>query len=348
MSDSRSRCPAEQAQLACDGLFFIGITSVAESSPTCLPVRLRGAGGDGGSTGAESRSSYLEMYKEKKEDKVDPSQQRHARWTRCAYSGKPLQAPIVADPLGNLFNKAEVLEGLAARTAGTALPASLAHIRLKDLFTVHAQANPSYEQDTAGAAQEETGVRPHAEAPFECPLTGCPLNGRGRTFLHKPTCLVLTESGLNKAPKVASELILEAARKRLEEIADSAAPENGTKGKKKAAALAVQAARARLEAIVSRGGKWEQAELLVLNPEGNDAEVAKGRLHAMQTKAKAKSAAADATGVKRASAVAGPAPAGQGKRAKSVLQSLFHSDAEVAVTQETYCCRSTSARGFVS
>jgi hypothetical protein len=36
---------------------------------TCC-LRLRGAGGDGGSTGAESRSSYLEMYKEKKEEKV--------------------------------------------------------------------------------------------------------------------------------------------------------------------------------------------------------------------------------------------------------------------------------------
>jgi hypothetical protein len=32
--------------------------------------RLRGGGGDGGSTGAESRSSYLEMYQEKKLDKV--------------------------------------------------------------------------------------------------------------------------------------------------------------------------------------------------------------------------------------------------------------------------------------
>lgn len=32
--------------------------------------RLRGGGGDGGSTGAESRSSYLEMYMEKKADQV--------------------------------------------------------------------------------------------------------------------------------------------------------------------------------------------------------------------------------------------------------------------------------------
>lgn len=40
------------------------------------PLRFRGGGGDGGSTGAESRSSYLEMYKERKEDKVDPAQLR--------------------------------------------------------------------------------------------------------------------------------------------------------------------------------------------------------------------------------------------------------------------------------
>ena len=33
-------------------------------------LRLRGGGGDGGATGAESRSSYLEMYMKKKPDKV--------------------------------------------------------------------------------------------------------------------------------------------------------------------------------------------------------------------------------------------------------------------------------------
>lgn len=40
--------------------------------------RFRGGGGDGGSTGAESRSSYLEMYKEKKQEMVDPAQLRCA------------------------------------------------------------------------------------------------------------------------------------------------------------------------------------------------------------------------------------------------------------------------------
>lgn len=35
-----------------------------------LVPRVRGGGGDGGSTGAESRSSYLEMYRGKRADKV--------------------------------------------------------------------------------------------------------------------------------------------------------------------------------------------------------------------------------------------------------------------------------------
>lgn len=35
-----------------------------------LQPRLLGGGGDGGATGAESRSCYLEMYMDKKPDKV--------------------------------------------------------------------------------------------------------------------------------------------------------------------------------------------------------------------------------------------------------------------------------------
>ena len=54
-------CP-EDAQLASLG--------VLPGSLLDLSVRLRGGGGDGGSTGAESRASYLEMYATKKKEKV--------------------------------------------------------------------------------------------------------------------------------------------------------------------------------------------------------------------------------------------------------------------------------------
>lgn len=47
-------------------------------------LRLRGGGGDGGSTGAESRSSYLEMYMEKKVDKVRPQANGTRSARRCS------------------------------------------------------------------------------------------------------------------------------------------------------------------------------------------------------------------------------------------------------------------------
>ena len=47
--------------------------------------RLRGGGGDGGATGAESRSSYLEMYMDKKPDKVHMFRAVVFGDTFCAY-----------------------------------------------------------------------------------------------------------------------------------------------------------------------------------------------------------------------------------------------------------------------
>lgn len=129
-------------------------------------------------------------------------------------------------------------------------------------------------RQTAG---DGVGVRPGAEAPFECPLTGVPLNGRNRTFLHKPSGLLFTESGAKKVPKVAQELILEACRKVLE-----ASKANGGSEKKKS--KKGDAARVVAEAVVARGGKWEDGELLVVNPEGDDAEDAKALLHCVTVK----------------------------------------------------------------
>jgi hypothetical protein len=48
-------------------------------------MRLRGGGGDGGATGAESRDSYLSMYAEKKPDKVDAGEEKLASFTQCRF-----------------------------------------------------------------------------------------------------------------------------------------------------------------------------------------------------------------------------------------------------------------------
>ena len=54
----------------CEESTSLSEAGVRHGSTVQMHLRLRGGGGDGGATGAESRSSYLEMYMEKKPDKV--------------------------------------------------------------------------------------------------------------------------------------------------------------------------------------------------------------------------------------------------------------------------------------
>ena len=153
MNDGHT-CP-DHARVAFAGIF--------PSSHVDIAVRARGGGGDGGSTGAESRSSYLEMYSQKKPDKVvhadectsvgcgsketclyvlcpldnhfgvlivlvlpqvNPEEEKLARWTTCKLSGECLAPPVCADEMGSLYNKSAVVSGLLSKS----LPPSLAHI----------------------------------------------------------------------------------------------------------------------------------------------------------------------------------------------------------------------------
>ncbi|KAJ0984871.1 hypothetical protein J5N97_003227 [Dioscorea zingiberensis] len=125
-----------------------------------LRLRLRGGGGDGGATGAESRDCYLNMYAVKKPDKVDPNETRLSRWTTCALSAEPLAPPVVIDRLGSLFNKEPLVEALIHKK----LPKAFGHIRgLKDMIPVHLSPVP-------GGGDSETK--------FQCPITGLELNGK--------------------------------------------------------------------------------------------------------------------------------------------------------------------------
>jgi hypothetical protein len=54
----------------------LGLTS---GDAVNVALRVLGGGGDGGSTGAESRSCYLEMYQRKKPDKVNPAEELLAK-----------------------------------------------------------------------------------------------------------------------------------------------------------------------------------------------------------------------------------------------------------------------------
>ncbi|GAQ83726.1 Rtf2 domain containing protein [Klebsormidium nitens] len=143
-----------------------------------VQVPFRGGGGDGGATGAESRSCYLEMYMDKKPDKVDPNEARVAKWTRCRLSGELLNAPCAMDMLGNLYNKEAVVHHLVLKK----IPASLSHIKsLKDIFEIHLTENPAADQKSESATNR-----------FQCPITGQEFNGLNRFYALKSCGHVLS------------------------------------------------------------------------------------------------------------------------------------------------------------
>ena len=122
---------------------------------------------------------------------------------------------------------------------------------------------------TCCRAHDTDNTRPGADAPFVCPLTGEPLNGRSKVFLHRPTGLLLSERGLKSVPQLAREMVLEAAQAALAPARD---------GSSAAAAASDGTAKRALAAVVAAGGAWQEKDLMVINPEGQDAEDAKDRV----------------------------------------------------------------------
>lgn len=173
--------------------------SLAEASiPPCALLeiipRLQGGGGDGGSTGAESRSAYLAMYRGKQHDKVNPEEERLAKWTSCSISGMPLHPPCAADELGNLFNKEAVVQALLAKK----VPRGLGHITsMKHLIDIK--------------LEESQGTASDAAVHFACPVTGLPLSGKSKFLIIQGkeggVGHVVSERALKELPMVVKEIV---------------------------------------------------------------------------------------------------------------------------------------------
>lgn len=161
-------------------------SQIAPLSTLILRTRARGGGGDGGATGAESRDCYLNMYAEKKPDKVDPNEQRLSKWQNCALTSEPLKEPCVVDFLGNVFNKESLVEVLL----GKKMPKGFGHIKgLKDMINIQLSAIPGIDCDDGGLI---------AGARFQCPITGLEFNGKYKFFALKTCGHVLSAKALKE------------------------------------------------------------------------------------------------------------------------------------------------------
>ncbi|KAG8367572.1 hypothetical protein BUALT_Bualt16G0085800 [Buddleja alternifolia] len=156
-------------------------SKIAPFSTLTLHLRCHGGGGDGGSTCAESRDCFLNMYAVKKPDKVDPNEVRLSKWLNCSLSNEPLKHPVVIDKLGNLFNKEALVEGLLKKN----LPKVFGYIKgLKDMISVELAEIP--------------GGRENGDVKFQCPITGLEFNGNYKFFALRSCGHVLSAKGLKE------------------------------------------------------------------------------------------------------------------------------------------------------
>lgn len=282
---------------------------------------LRGGGGDGGSTGAESRSSYLEMYAPKKLEKVNPAEERLALWLNCRLSGAPLAPPCCADRLGSVFNKAAVLEALIGKT----LPKELSHINAKSLLDLKLEPNPEFGKKSKATANQAT-FQVHAVAPFLCPITGMEANGRARFVVLKKCGTVISEKALKQFAEAVDEHVGYKVSK------EDAMPLNPPKEKVEAMRDALVVERMAVKAKKDKKRKEKAGEGVAVGAAGR-----KGSGSPEET--------------------AFPVPEKPTKKWKAsehvptgasskIYASLFTSSRKGEEMKETYMCRATSARGM--
>jgi hypothetical protein len=198
-----------------------------------------GGGGDGGATGAESRSCYLEMYADgggqgfsRKQESLggfvrystqstvrdrDEREEDLARWFNCTLTEEPLdtrEGAVVVDKLGSLFNKEPVLKALRdVAVDGAPPPKRLEHVAgLKSLTTLKLHRDDASDARRTAASGTKPNVdassfRLAVEAKFSCPVTGLDANGKTKFFALAPSGLVVSDRALREAKAAVDDML---------------------------------------------------------------------------------------------------------------------------------------------
>lgn len=201
------------ARLPPDGAQSLSQIGVRGGDVVRVVPRLVGGGGDGGAYpptatelkwmndigGGSKRGSWAVLggsVRRTQFEKISVGLQRYESCATCALSGEALKSPVVACALGMLYNKEALIEALLAK-ATRPLDERFAHIRsLKDVHSVTLHTDP--EHDAQGAATSAAAGTDGAQqrAPFHCPVTKLPFNGRLPFFAVRPSGHVVSERAL--------------------------------------------------------------------------------------------------------------------------------------------------------
>lgn len=119
---------------------------------------------------------------------------RAFKWRHCALSQAPLERPVVACELGNLYSKASVLEALLQREGK---PATVAHLRgLKDIRALNLTRTCSAKSAGSSAINGDSYIDTHS-AEYMCPVVGLEMNGKYRFVVLWACGCVLSERAVN-------------------------------------------------------------------------------------------------------------------------------------------------------
>ena len=142
----------------------------------------------------------------------------HQQWAYCALSKQPLRAPVVACPLGRMYNKDALIAHLLAPSPA-ASPYGLdghqvaGHIRsLRDVVTLRLTPNPALDPSASGTAADKddeatlAGAAGAADRPppaaFVCPVSLREMNGSVRFVYRAPCGCVVSDSALRELRRI--------------------------------------------------------------------------------------------------------------------------------------------------
>jgi len=123
------------------------------------------------------------------------------KWTVCAISGAPFREPIVACEMGKIYNREAVIEFLLGTGQFEYTKKKLqcngyGHIKsVKNLLELNLTRNPQFLEDRA---KEFMSTEIDISAPFICPISGVPANGRHQFIALKTCGHCFNEKALNE------------------------------------------------------------------------------------------------------------------------------------------------------
>ncbi|GAA5850701.1 hypothetical protein JCM9279_006396 [Rhodotorula babjevae] len=142
----------------------------------------------------------------------------HQQWAFCALSKQPLRAPVVACPLGRMYNKDALIAHLLAPSPA-ASPYGLdghqvaGHIRsLRDVVTLRLTPNPALDSAASGTVADKddeailAGAAGASDRPppaaFVCPVSLREMNGSVRFVYRVPCGCVVSDSALRELRRI--------------------------------------------------------------------------------------------------------------------------------------------------